>query len=214
MGSSPLPQTREKLIHAAMELFALKGYASTSVAEILQTAGAGSGSLYHFFPGKQDLLEAVLDTYRAGIGPMLLEPAWKGIEDPIERVFALLGRYRALLESSDCVYGCPIGNLALELHEPDPSVRARLAGNFSAWMEAVESCLQSASDRLPAGTDVRRLASFVLVTMEGGVMLSRTYRDLTHFDNAVAELKNHMESLLAKHRQESETSEPETEDSQ
>ena len=53
-----------------------------------------SGSLYYFFPGKQDVLIAVLEAYRDGIRPMLLEPAWAGVDDPVERVFALLDRYR------------------------------------------------------------------------------------------------------------------------
>ena len=78
-----------------MRLFAQKGYGSTSVADILQAAGVNAGSLYYLYPGKQDVLLDVLDTYLAGIHPMLLAPAWEGISDPIERVFALLRRYRS-----------------------------------------------------------------------------------------------------------------------
>ena len=112
--------TRQRLVMTAMQLISDKGYESTSVAEILRAAGANSGSLYHFFPAKQDLLIEVLRRYRDGIGPMLLEPAWAGIADPIEKVFALLARYRQALAGTDCFYGCPIGSLALEIHEPDP----------------------------------------------------------------------------------------------
>src|SRR5262245_13193012 len=107
--------TRSRLLAAAMRLFWEKGYASTSVADVLQAARVNSGSLYHFFPGKQDLLLAVLEAYQDGIRPMLLEPAWKGVADPIERVFALLGGYRRALVETECSYGCPIGSLALEL---------------------------------------------------------------------------------------------------
>ena len=91
MGSK---DTRGRIVEAAMELFWLKGYDSTSIADILSRSQVNSGSLYHFFPGKQDLLIAVLEAYRDGIGPMLLEPAWAGIDDPVEQVFALLGTYR------------------------------------------------------------------------------------------------------------------------
>src|SRR4051794_4853368 len=159
-----------------MLLFAQKGYASTSVADILQAAGVNAGSLYHFYPGKQDVLLAVLDAYLRGIHPMLLQPAWTGVEDPIDRVFALLDRYRAHLTSTECTYGCPIGSIALELHEPDPAVRQLLAANFAGWVSAIEQCFLDAGTRLPKHVDRRALAVFALTTMEGGVMLSRTDR--------------------------------------
>ena len=183
------PTTRTRIVRAAMELFWEKGYQSTSVADLLQRAGVHSGSLYHVFPGKQDVLLAVLDEYLAGIDEMLLAPAWKDVADPIERVFALLAQYRRALVQTDCTYACPIGSLALELHEPDPPVRARLAANFNAWIDAIDGCLAAAGARLPRHLDRRALAGFVLTTMEGGVMLARTYRDIAMFDAAVGQLR-------------------------
>src|SRR3978361_1086092 len=123
--------TRQRILIAAMELFAAKGYSSTSVSDILARSQANSGSLYYYFPGKQDVLIGVLEARLTGIGPRLLEPAWQGVEDPIDRIFALLARYRAMLQESECLYGCPIGSLALELHEAEPQVRALLAENFN-----------------------------------------------------------------------------------
>ena len=52
------PDTRTRLVLAAMQLFWEKGYNSTSIADVLQTAKVNSGSLYYFFPGKADLLAA------------------------------------------------------------------------------------------------------------------------------------------------------------
>ena len=176
-----------------MELFWRKGYGSTSIADILETAKINSGSLYYFFKGKQELLVAVLEAYRDGIGPMLLEPSWGEIEDPIERIFALLGTYRRLLVETDCFYGCPIGSLALELHEPDPEVRELIAANFRAWTDAVRDCLEQA--RLGQASDVHALAELVLTVMEGAVMQTRTYRDITHYDRAVGQLRRYLDCL-------------------
>jgi AcrR family transcriptional regulator len=189
--------TRDRIVFAAMELFADKGYGATSIADILSRTQINSGSLYHAFPGKQDLLLAVLDAYRSGIGAMLLEPAWGSVEDPLERVFALLAAYRGMLAATECTYGCPIGSLALELHEPDPPVRERLAANFAAWTGAVEANLHAAADRLPGDTDFPALAEFVLTLMEGAVMQARTHRDIAYFDRAVAQLRRHFAGLAA-----------------
>lgn len=188
--------TRTRIVEAAMELFWLKGYGSTSIADILSRSQVNSGSLYHVFPGKQDVLIAVLEAYREGIHPMLLAPAWAGVDDPIERIFALLARYRELIVTTDCQYGCPIGCLALELHEPDPAVRERIAQNFDAWTGAIRQCLDSAGDLLPPDSDRQAIAEFVLTVMEGGVMQSRTHRDVAWFDRSVEQLRHYFKALI------------------
>ena len=188
--------TRERLIDAAMALFWEKGYANTSMSDLLTAAKANSGSFYHFFSSKEDLLLAVLDRYFVMLHPAMLAPAWEGIDDPIERIFALLARYRMLILQTDCTYGCPIGRLALEIGPEQQEVHKRLAKNFDGWTTAVRACLEQASDRLPADIDRERLSGFVLTVMEGGVMLSRSHRDVKPFDQAVAELRAYFNRLL------------------
>jgi TetR/AcrR family transcriptional regulator, transcriptional repressor for nem operon len=193
-GEAGLP-TRQRLLAVAMRLFWEKGYNSTSVADILRESGTNSGSLYHFFATKQDLLVGVLEQYRDGIEPMLLIPVWQGVEDPMERVPALLAGYRRLLVETDFRLGCPIGNVALEIAEPDPVVRERLIQNFEAWTDAVERCLEEAGERIPHDVDRRALATFALATMEGGVMLARACRDIGPFDAAVGQFRDYLERL-------------------
>ncbi|HEY1632124.1 MAG TPA: TetR/AcrR family transcriptional regulator [Rhizomicrobium sp.] len=187
--------TKIRLAATAMRLFGEKGYESTSVADILKAAGANSGSLYHFFPTKQDLLLEVLRMYRDGIGPMLLAPAWEGVADPIEKVFALLAAYRRMLKGTECVYGCPIGSLALEIHEPDPPVRELIAVNFDGWVDAIARCYAEAGARLPRDLDRRGLAIFTLTAMEGGVMQARAHRSLAAFDSSIAMLRDYVSRL-------------------
>ena len=192
--------TRSRIIEAARDLFWEKGYNSTSVADILSRSQVNSGSLYHFFPSKQDVLIGVLTAYRDGIEEWLLSPAWGAIDDPIEKIFALLAHYRWRLLETECLYGCPIGSLALELHEPDPAVRELMAANFANWTSAVEARLSEAGSRLPADLDRRALAEFIMTTMEGGVMQARTYRDIGHFDRNIAILREHVTMLMERAR--------------
>src|SRR5215831_17870866 len=106
-------ETRDKLVQAARNLFWEQGYAATGIAQILKTAGVNSGSLYYFFPTKEDLLLAVLDWYTENLHTMVLDPVTARVEDPIERVFGVLDGYRQLLLATDFSKGCPIGNLSL-----------------------------------------------------------------------------------------------------
>src|SRR5271170_5659269 len=194
-GPTAALSTRERLIVAAIQLFWEKGYANTSMSDLLAAAKANSGSFYHFFPSKEDLLLAVLDKYFTMLYPQMLAPAWEGIDDPIERIFALLARYRMLVLQTDCTYGCPIGRLALEISPQQEEVHRLLAKNFDGWTAAVRGCLEQAADRFPPDTDHERLSEFVLVVMEGGVMLSRSHRSVKPFDQAVAELRAYFNRL-------------------
>ena len=189
--------TRDRLIEVAMQLFHEQGFTATSLKQILSRADVNPGSLYHFFKSKEELLLAVLDRYREGLRPVLLDPIWQGVEDPLERVFALLDGYRQGLVATDFAASCPIGNLALELDQFHPDALRRIADNFQGWRDAVRECLDAAADRLPADVDREKLAAFVLTTMEGGVMQARSYRKIEPFDDSVAMLGDYFERLQA-----------------
>jgi AcrR family transcriptional regulator len=197
MPTKPGADTRDRLVATAMDLFAFHGYATTGLAEIARKAKVLPGSLYHFFPTKQDLLLATLHRRHELLQPEVLDPIWNGTADPIERVFGLLQGYRRMLEATDFKHGCPIGNLVIEVGNTSPPVRRQLVRNFDNWLDAIERCFRDAEARLPADQDPRRLAVFVLVTMEGAVMLARAYRNFEAYDAAIVHLRDHVERLLA-----------------
>ncbi len=193
--------TRDRLIVTAMDLFRANGYERTSVAEILDKANANSGSFYYFFDTKKDLLLAVLERYKTGLYPMLLDPIWDNVRDPVDRVFALLNGYRQFLIMTDCTYGCPIGNLALEMGDTYPDVREKIAENFEGWRVAVRKCLDEVDERFPARFDRDKLATFVLTVMEGGVMQSRAKHSLEPFDASVTMLRDYFDRLLSHNKE-------------
>ncbi|MCU1283701.1 MAG: transcriptional regulator, TetR family [Acidobacteriales bacterium] len=183
--------TRDRLILAARDLFWSAGYESTTLAEIVKKAEVNSGSLYYFFKTKEELLLAVLDWYMENLFPQLIEPIIAHISDPIERVFALLDGYRKALIATGCTYGCPIGNLTLELGDSLPRAREKLAKNFEGWRQWVHKFLDEAGPRLPKNLDRNEVATFVLTVMEGGVMQSRAQQSLEPFDAGVRQLRTY-----------------------
>ncbi|MGD9689080.1 MAG: TetR/AcrR family transcriptional regulator [Phycisphaerales bacterium] len=193
----PTTQSRERIIEAAMELFAFQGYGPTGLSQIAEKAGVQSGSIYHFFPTKEHVLAATLERRKALLWPELLSPVWDKVDDPIERVFALLDQYRRMLHITEFSHGCPIGNLAIELTESHPNSRRLIAENFDGWLRAIAECFRAASGRLPTGIEPEKLAIFVLTTMEGAVMLARTYRDFRAYDAAVGTLRDYIDRLVA-----------------
>jgi TetR/AcrR family transcriptional regulator, transcriptional repressor for nem operon len=188
--------TRDRLVEAARTLFWKHGYASTGIAQILKEADAGSGSLYYFFPTKEDLLLAVLEWYQENLWPAVIQPVFDRVSDPIERVFGILDAYRRGLLMTNFQHGCPIGNLSLELADSHPAARKLLAVNFSGWRKVIEQCLAESAPKLPEGLNREQLALFVLTTMEGAVMLARAYQDIEPYDAAVTQLRDYFDRLL------------------
>jgi AcrR family transcriptional regulator len=188
--------TRDRLIESARFLFWERGFTGTSMAELLAHAEVNSGSFYHFFDSKEALLRAVLEGYIQLLRPMVVEPAFASVEEPVERIFAILSGYRERILATECRYGCPLGRLALEIDPENAPAHALIAKNFQGWIEAVRECVETMKPFLPPKTDLDSLATYVLVVMEGGVMLSRSYRSIEPFDRAVAQLREHFRLLL------------------
>jgi TetR/AcrR family transcriptional repressor of nem operon len=194
--SKPNKSTRDRLIESARFLFWERGFAGTSMSELLAHAEVNSGSFYHFFDSKEALLRAVLEGYLQLLRPMVVDPAFATVSAPVERIFAILAGYRERILATGCQYGCPLGRLALEIDPENAPAHELIAHNFQGWIEAIHECLDAMKPALPAGTDLDALATYVLVVMEGGVMLSRSYRSVEPFDRAIAQLREHFRLLL------------------
>ena len=86
--------TRERLLATAAELFRRQGYAQTGVNEIMQQAKTTSGSFYHFFPTKEDLVLAVVDHIGESLDTEVFATDPESTADPLDRVFTVLQSYR------------------------------------------------------------------------------------------------------------------------
>ena len=194
--SEALP-TRDRLIQSARYLFWDRGYAGTSMADLLAHADVNSGSFYHFFESKEALLREVLTGYLEALRPMVVDPAFATTDEPVERIFAILASYRDRILQTECRYGCPLGRLALEIDPENRPAHKLIAENFQGWITAVRECLDQLKPRLPKNTDLDALATYVLAVMEGGVMISRSYGSVDPFDRAVKQLRQHFQLLLS-----------------
>jgi TetR/AcrR family transcriptional repressor of nem operon len=202
---SKTPGTRDRLIQSAQYLFWDRGFAGTSMADLLSHADVNSGSFYHFFESKEALLRAVLEMYLGALKPMVVEPAFAQTKEPIARIFAILAGYRGRILQTECHYGCPLGRLALEIDPENRPAHHLIAENFRGWITVVRECLEGVKPRLPKGVDTESLATYVLAVMEGGVMLSRSYGSVEPFDRTIAQLQEHFKLLLAAGRKAKKT---------
>ena len=135
---------REKLIESAVELIHSRSYSEVGVNELCQHAGVKKGSFYHFFPSKQDLTLAALDRFTDMFRREFSGPAFAGdlpASERIQQVFEVMYNHqRTTFDATGHVWGCPVGNLALELSTQDEPIRQKVQQVFEMMMEMVEHC--------------------------------------------------------------------------
>jgi len=173
---------REKLIASAVELIHSRSYSEVGVNELCQHAGVKKGSFYHFFPSKQDLTLAALDQFMEMFRREFSGPSFAGdlsASERIQQVFEVMYQHqRTTLDATGHVWGCPVGNLALELSTQDEPIRQKVQQVFEMMMEMVEQLLREAvSDGDLPEMDITITAQALLAYIEGVLLISKTWND-------------------------------------
>ena len=176
----------------AAELFAERGVAGTSLDEVLAAAGAGKSQLYHYFRGRDELVEAAV-AHRC-------TRVLAGLTQALGSVTSLAGLEEALAGfvagfEQMGLPGCPIGSLAAEVAERNEGARLRAAAAFDAWEQLFADALQRMRERGELRPDASPgpLATALLAGIEGGLLLSQTRKD-------AASLRIAVEAALARVR--------------
>ncbi|MFN2348482.1 MAG: TetR/AcrR family transcriptional regulator [Thioalkalivibrio sp.] len=174
--------TRSRLLDSAQSLIHLRGYGAVGVAEICARSGVRKGSFYHFFPSKQALTLAVLETQFEGFESRLLKPAFDHRTPPMERFSKFLHRLheyqtRSMTETGH-LPGCPFGNLGLELAAQDESIRLKVESILQRIRAYFQAALEDAVEQGSlVDIDPRATAEAMLAYLEGVLLMARTRND-------------------------------------
>ncbi|NPV59337.1 MAG: TetR/AcrR family transcriptional regulator [Actinobacteria bacterium] len=180
-------RTRRRIVGHATLLMYEKGYARTTIDDVIAAAGVTKGSFYFHFSSKEELGCAVIEAASEHILSRLREALDRPDLSPRGRIEAMLKEIQGIVEEADCSRGCILGNLALETSSSHPDFRERIAKAFREWSELIASELQEmkAAGELPADFDCAAYADFAVSALEGGIMISKVTRDPSPMRNSV-----------------------------
>jgi AcrR family transcriptional regulator len=175
-------RTRTRIVEEAAALIHERGVAGTFLEDIKAAAGVSGSQLYHYFPDKDELVQAVIDYQADAIvnrNRRALSSA-NGVETWRDMVIAAAKRTKAK-------GGCALGSLAGQLAESDPEARALIAAGFDQWAAAIADGLRSlhADGKLPSDIDPDDLAVTLLATLEGALLLAQVHRSSRPIETAV-----------------------------
>lgn len=95
----PTPETRERILVAALALFNARGSAFVSTNHIAEAAGVSPGNLYYHFRNKEEIIRALLERMIAEFDPLwqaptVRAPTLSDLYAAIEQGFAIQWAYR------------------------------------------------------------------------------------------------------------------------
>ena len=169
---------RERLVAAATELFSERAYSSVGVAEIAARAGVQKGSFYYFFPSKEALALAVIDTHwdwQRGEWTTILQGDGTALEQ-LRAIFDATSELQtSALRNAGAVTGCLFGNLALEVSSISAPMQKRLQEIFDEQVAMIGDRLETATaaGEIEVG-DVRATAKAIVAHQRRRRNLSAT----------------------------------------
>jgi TetR/AcrR family transcriptional regulator, transcriptional repressor for nem operon len=176
-------RTRARIVEEAARLIHERGVAGTTLDDVKAATEVSGSQLYHYFPEKDELVQAVID-YQAETIVNNQRHANLGSVKGLRRWRNMVV---AVVRDTQGKGGCPLGSLGGQLAESDPEARALIATGFEQWSTAISDGLQSlhANGRLPSDIDPDDLAVTLLATLQGGLLLAQMQQSARPFETAV-----------------------------
>lgn len=194
------PDTRTRMIEAALDLFHRQGVNATSIDQVLALSHTGKSQFSHYFKTKDGLIQASLEylskVIRSGESPSSYEiKTW----EDMERWFQ---QYIDYQKAVDFERSCPLGTIGNDISNEQPMLRmeVRLFLEWARGKLARFFAERQAAGELQPSAQPEALADFCLSIMQGGMLLTKMKRDSDMFEHAAAQANAYIKSLRVQPR--------------
>jgi AcrR family transcriptional regulator len=190
-------RTRLTAIERAAEVFSLRGYGGTSLGDLSRVTGLEKGGIYNHFSSKEELALAAFDHALEGYRQRFRD-ALADLREAPARLRAVIDVFRSLVADPLLPGGCIVLNTAIEADDTHPVLRERAQQAMTEWHELIGRIVAAGirHDELRSDTDAQALATVMIATLEGAVMLSKLYGDASHMHRATDHLTRYVESFV------------------
>jgi TetR/AcrR family transcriptional regulator, transcriptional repressor for nem operon len=188
--------TRERILAHSAQLFNRQGYAGASLADIMRETGLEKGGIYNHFSSKEQLALESFD-YAYELVRQRVRLALAGKFNAIERLLAIVSVFQSEVDDPPVAGGCPILNTAIEADDSNEVLRDRARTAMDDWRATIHRIINKGIERqeVRPATDADEVASILIATLEGALMLSNLYKDPVHMRRAAAHMIRYIETI-------------------
>lgn len=166
-----MSSTRDQIIEKTCELLEAQGYHATGLNQILAESGAPKGSLYYYFPSGKEELTAEAINRTGQIVAERIKHGLASIDDPVEAIQSFIRTVAHHVEASGFRSGGPLMIVAMETAISSERLNNVCREAYHLLQHAFQEKLQNGGY---AEEQAARLATFIISSVEGGIILSRT----------------------------------------
>jgi TetR/AcrR family transcriptional repressor of nem operon len=168
------PSNREKILEEGLKVVHERGFAASSVRDIVVAAGVPLGSFSNHFASKEAFGKEVVERYFANSQTVMQDTLRNDAKPPLGR----LREYVALSKTKESCggdQGCLLGNLTAETGGDCDPMRERLNEIFTETADALAYCLQAAvtAGEVSADLDCSNVARFIVSSHQGAILLAK-----------------------------------------
>ena len=187
-------KTRELIVAEAASLFNQHGFEGSSMSELMEATGLEKGGIYRHFSSKEELAAEAFDyAWKATIDARMrhLDRVPNSVDKLKQFVSNFIARPRPSVPG-----GCPLLNTAIDADDGNPVLRDRALRGLHDWRDRIRSIISTGIKRreIRRGVDSRRLATLIISTLEGALMIARLERDREALVAARSHLENYLEA--------------------
>ncbi|WP_313813665.1 TetR/AcrR family transcriptional regulator [Glutamicibacter sp.] len=182
--------TKARLAESMLELIQANGYSGTGLNAVIEHASAPKGSVYFHFPdGKEGLGVAAVELAAKQFENLIAETS-VAAGGPAEAARYAIDVLAEIVGTSNFRLGCPVSVVTLEMGSESERLRQACAQAFESWIAPTAALLEANGVNID---EARALATVVISTIEGAVIVSRAMQNtqpLRAAADVVAELIN------------------------
>lgn len=186
-------RTRQYIIEQAAPLFNQKGYAGTSLHDIMETTGLKKGGIYGNFGSKEEIAVASFE-YAVGLVTEKVKLRADQKLKSYEKLQVVIDFYRNYLANPPIDGGCPILNTSIEADDTNPRLRNRVIEALDNWRGSMSGTIRKGISRneIKPTIDAEEFATLFIATLEGGIMMSKVYKRIRPLNIVL----NHLERMI------------------